>query len=946
MNDKIRVLGAAEHNLKTIDVELPRNGLTVITGVSGSGKSSLAFDTLFAEGQRRYMESLSAYARQFLDQLGKPQVRRIDGLSPSIAIEQRSANMNPRSIVATVTEIHDYLRLLYANAGEPHCPHCHAPLARMSAEDVATELSQADAGSKLVLLAPRVAGEKGTHREELRRIQRRGYVRARIDGVMVELEQCPTLTASQEHNIDVVIDRLSLNPTKGVSRLTDSIELALREGNGRIFALLQSPGQTDWAEKQYSEDFRCDACNVAFMPLTARHFSFNSPQGACPRCDGLGTEMVFDEALVAPDAVCPLNKGAIQPWRTGGRALVSFYRNQIKGFAAHVGVDPSIPIGDLNASAREILFHGSGKEEIEYYVRHRGVPRRKKNVFEGVLPNLMRRLRETSSESVRQRLRRYMKRQRCPACKGQRLRPESIACTFRDVSLPDMLSWSIQRTLAFFEDLSFSDREKLIIGELLQEITRRLFFLSDAGLSYLSLDRESATLSGGEAQRLRLATQMGSALTGVLYVLDEPTIGLHERDNVRLIAILQRLRDVGNTVVVVEHDESMIRAADWAIDLGPGAGTEGGNVMFCGPVEELMACQRSPTARFLRHDETRVESFTRKSANEMFLTIKGATAHNLKNIDVRIPLGCVVCVTGVSGSGKSSLVDEVLRKGACKVLNRSQETPGAYRCIRGLEQIDKVIVIDQSPIGRTPRSNPATYTGAFDPIRALFAATPSARMRGYGPGRFSFNVKGGRCEACRGDGQIKLEMHFLPDVYVVCERCQGLRYNRETLEVTYHGCSIADVLGMTVDQALDVFANVPAVARRLQALADTGLGYVKLGQSATTLSGGEAQRVKLSAELGRRASGNVLYLLDEPTTGLHFHDVKQLLTVLFRLRDQGHSVVMIEHNLDVIRSSDYVIDLGPEGGDDGGYVVAAGTPEEVAANPQSYTGHYLKRRMT
>jgi len=937
MDDVIRVVGAAEHNLRHIDVTLPRNRLSVITGVSGSGKSSLAFDTLFAEGQRRYVESLSAYARQFIEQLQKPAVERIDGLSPAIAIEQRNSGANPRSTVATATEIHDYLRLLYANAGQPHCPHCGVALARMNAESIVEHLLALPAGTRMMLLAP-VADPSRTGIEQIRR---RGYIRGRLDGEVMELEAVAPRAAKAARTIEVVVDRLVAGGDDSRARLTDSVELALREGEGVLVVLRQDAGGGDWHEQRFSEDLCCDACGVRFAPLTPRHFSFNSPQGACPVCDGLGTESVFDEALLVPDPGVALDKGAIPAWRSGGRALILLYRRLLKGFAEHYGIPPGTPVEALDAAARQVLFYGSGELAMAFSKRKGGGPRKQEKPFEGIIPNLARRLRETDSELVRQRLRRYMIRRVCPGCGGRRLRAESAACTFKDVSIVELLSWPIERSHAFIDALTLSPGELAVAGELIREIRQRLFFLCDAGLTYLTLDRESGTLSGGEAQRLRLATQMGSALTGVLYVLDEPTIGLHERDNARLIAILKRLRDLGNTVVVVEHDEAMIRAADWVVDLGPGAGTAGGRVMYSGPAAALPASEHSPTARFLRHDEPRYAPFERRGPGAAQLHIEGATANNLKNIDVSVPLGLLVCVSGVSGSGKSTLVDDVLRRALCRTLHRASDVPGSHRAIRGIEHIDKVVVIDQSPIGRTPRSNPATYTGAFDPMRRLFAETPSSRLRGYGPGRFSFNVKGGRCEACGGGGQIRLEMHFLPDVYVTCERCRGRRYNRETLEVTYGGHSIADVLEMTIQEGLEVFRNVPAIARRLKTLGDVGLGYLQLGQSATTLSGGEAQRVKLAAELSRVATGRTLYLLDEPTTGLHFADVKQLLSVLVRLRDQGNSVLIIEHNLDVIRCADYVIDLGPDGGEGGGYVVAAGTPEEIAGNPRSYTGHFL-----
>ncbi len=942
MDDMIRVTGASEHNLKHIDVVIPRNRLTVVTGVSGSGKSSLAFDTLFAEGQRRYVESLSAYARQFLDQLQKPAVERIEGLSPAIAIEQRASGSNPRSIVATATEIHDYLRLLYANAGQPHCPDCGAALQRTSADLIAERLMDLPEGVRLMLLAPLVRAETGSHRKTIERIRQRGYLRVRVNGEVVELETLKGLPAAGSHSIDVVVDRLAMGAEGLRSRLTDSVELALKEGEGELIALYQDGIAAPWTEMRFSEDLCCDACHVRFAPLTARSFSFNSPQGACPVCDGLGTELVFDPELLIPDPGVPLDKGAIPAWRSGGRALIMHYRSLIKSFAAHFGITPDVPFSTLTEEQRQMLMYGSGETGVVITKWRQGVRRRRQTVFEGVVPNLKRRLRETDSEVVRQRLRRYMTRRTCPACHGGRLRPESAACAFRDMRLPALLAWPIERAHAFFGNLVLTGSERQTVGELIREVQRRLHFLRDAGLGYLALDRQSGTLSGGEAQRLRLATQIGSALTGVLYVLDEPTIGLHERDNARLIAILWRLRDLGNTLVVVEHDEAMIRAADHVIDLGPAAGAAGGEVMFSGPVAGLLESANSPTARYLRGEEPRYNAFTRRVPGPAVLRIEGARANNLKNIDVEIPLGLLVCVTGVSGSGKSTLVDDVLSRALFRHFYKSSETPGVHRAIRGLEQIDKAVVIDQSPIGRTPRSNPATYTGAFDVIRRIFAATPSAKVRGYGPGRFSFNVKGGRCEVCRGDGQIRLEMHFLPDVYVTCERCRGLRYNRETLDVTYGGHNIAEVLALTVDEGLAFFANVPLVARRLRTLYDVGLGYLQLGQPATTLSGGEAQRVKLASELSKVATGRTLYLLDEPTTGLHFADVRQLLAVLVSLRDQGNTVLIIEHNPDVIRCSDYIIDLGPEGGEDGGRVVAAGPPELIAESGASHTGRMLR----
>ncbi len=947
MDMGIRVRGAKGHNLKGIDVDIPRNRLTVITGVSGSGKSTLAFDTLFAEGQRRYMESLSAYARQFLDQLQKPEVDRIDGLSPAIAIEQRMGSANPRSTVATTTEIHDFLRLLYANAGVPHCPSCDAVLQRYAAEAIVEALLEQAVGTRMLLLAPQPAdsGKAGGAARLLASIRKRGYLRVRVSGQVLELDEAERKDATGP--VEIVVDRLVARGDSLRSRLTDSVELALREGGGRMAVLLQAPGATDWVLQSFSEDLCCEACGLQFSVLTPRHFSFNSPYGACPVCDGLGVEQVFDEGLLIPDEQVALDRGAIPAWRVGGHSLVLHYRRLLRGFMAHFDLPAGTTVGDLDARMRHILLHGSTDELMRFTGPRRSGGKRREAPFEGVIPNLQRRYRETASELVRQRLRRYMIRQMCPACKGGRLRPESAACRFQGLSLVELAARPISQTLAFLDDLRLGAQDEAVCGELLREIRARLQFLSEAGLGYLTLSRASSSLSGGEAQRLRLATQMGAALTGVLYVLDEPTIGLHERDNDRLIAILQRLRDSGNTVVVVEHDETMIRAADTVFDLGPGAGQAGGYVVFQGTPDELLQDAHCLTARFLRGEEPRSHPHRQLDTGNTWLEVKGACAHNLKDIDVAIPLGRLVCVSGVSGSGKSSLVHDVVAPAVAQGLLRGKRKEPAlaqvqWREVLGVQHLDKLIEIDQMPIGRTPRSNPITYTGAFDPIRKLFAATPAARVRGYGAGRFSFNVKGGRCEACQGAGQICLEMHFLPDVYVVCERCGGARYNRETLEVTYRGYSIADVLALTVEEALDVFGAVPAIARRLQALHDVGLGYVKTGQPAPTLSGGEAQRVKLAAELGRTATGRTLYLLDEPTTGLHFSDVRQLLDVLFRLRDAGNTILVIEHNLDVLAASDYVMDLGPEGGDAGGRMLGAGSPAEIAAQ-DSHTGQYLRR---
>ena len=940
MHDSIKIIGAREHNLKGINVEIPRNSLTVVTGLSGSGKSSLAFDTLFAEGQRRYVESLSAYARQFLDQMQKPAVEHIEGLSPAIAIEQRTAGSNPRSIVATTTEIHDYLRLLYAHIGVPHCPKCGKQVERHSAEDIVEQLLKLPLRTKVVLLAPRIRKAKGDHKDELEQIRRQGYIRARVDGEICELEELPVLEKAKAHTIDVVVDRLMI--TKRIrTRLTDSVELSLKEGEGTLSILLATDGD-EWEERSFSEKLSCTDCDVRFEPLAPRCFSFNSPYGACPTCAGLGTRQVFDEALLIPDPDLSLNKGAIPAWRSGSRSLIIHYKRLLRAVSKHYDFSLDTPFRELTDAQRKALLYGSGDMDVEFSYWRKGVARKTLKPFEGVIPNLERRYVETESEYVRQRLRRCMSRQLCPTCKGQRLRPESVACTVNDVSIVKLLAMSIGDAVRFFGGLKLNDYEQRVASEVLLEIQQRLGFLSDVGLDYLTLDRESGTLSGGEAQRLRLATQIGSGLTGVLYVLDEPTIGLHVRDNARLIDMLKGLRDRGNTVVVVEHDEMMIREADHIIDLGPAAGAGGGHVVFSGGIDTLLKDADSLTAKFLRREAAVHVPTTRKPKGKAELCIKGAGANNLKNINVKIPLGLLVCVTGVSGSGKSTLVDDILRKALAREFHGAKERPGKHRAVTGTEHLDKIVVIDQSPIGRTPRSNPATYTGAFGLIRKFFSDTPASKVRGYAPGRYSFNVKGGRCETCKGDGVIRLEMHFLPDVYVTCERCRGQRYNRETLEVRYGGKNIAEVLAMTVDEALEFFENIPAVARRLRTLAEVGLGYLQLGQSATTLSGGEAQRVKLSAELSKVATGRTLYLLDEPTTGLHFADTQRLLQVLVRLRDAGNSVVVIEHNMDVVKSADHIIDLGPEGGDEGGRVVVAGTPEAVAKKAASHTGRYLK----
>ncbi|OQA29328.1 MAG: UvrABC system protein A [Verrucomicrobia bacterium ADurb.Bin345] len=937
--EHIVVQGAREHNLKNVTVRIPRNTLTVITGLSGSGKSSLAFDTLYAEGQRRYVESLSAYARQFLEQMQKPDVEHIEGLSPAIAIEQRTAGANPRSIVATTTEIHDYLRLLYASVGHAYCHRCGRPIARQSAEQIVEQLMQFPGGTRLSLLAPLVRGRKGRHEEVFQLVRKQGFVRVRVDGAMHEIEDAPALDAKKKHTIEVVVDRLIIGE-KARTRLTDSVEIALRQGEGMLIALVEPP-RAKVEERIYSEKNACPDCGISFDTLIARHFSFNSPYGACPTCLGLGTMLVFDEDLVVPDPERTLDDGAIRAWKGGGRRTTIYYKGLLRAVAKHYKVDMEIPYKDLAAAFREVLLYGSGEEEVEFGFWRGGAYHKYSKPFEGVIPNLKRRYENTDSDYMRQKLSGFMSRQPCTACRGARLRPEALACTVGGQSIVDVTRMSIKRALEFFRELPLTPQEQHIAQEVLKEIRQRLQFMVNVGLDYLTLDRESGTLSGGEAQRIRLATQIGAGLVGVLYVLDEPSIGLHQRDNQKLIQTLKNLRDLGNTVVVVEHDEQTIREADYVIDLGPGAGRHGGEVVCAGSVPELLASDRSLTARYMNHKVEISVPDRRHKPSGAWLTIQGAAENNLKSIDVRIPLGLLVCVTGVSGSGKSTLVDEILRRALFRKFYGAKDRPGKHRKILGMDQLDKVIVIDQSPIGRTPRSNPATYTGAFSLIRDLFAQLPSSKVRGFGPGRYSFNVKGGRCEKCKGDGILQIEMHFLPDVYVTCEQCRGLRYNRETLEVRYAGRNIAEVLAMTIDEALDFFGAIPKLARKLRTLSDVGLGYLQLGQPATTLSGGEAQRVKLSAELSRKDTGRTLYLLDEPTTGLHFADVHKLLQVLERLREAGNTLVVIEHNLDVIKTADYVIDLGPEGGDAGGRVVAAGAPEEVAAHASSYTGKYL-----
>ncbi len=939
-NRFITVAGAREHNLKNITVRIPRHALTVVTGLSGSGKSSLAFDTLYAEGQRKYVESLSAYARQFLEQMQKPDVDFIEGLSPAISIEQRTAGSNPRSTVATTTEIHDYLRLLYANIGKAHCPACGRPIERQTAEQIVEQLLKCPPQTRLVLLAPRVDGRKGEHLEELDALRKAGFVRARVDGAIVELTAVPKLDKKKKHSIEVVVDRLILND-KIRTRLNDSVETALRHGGGVLQALIQAGGSGPEQEKLFSEKNACVPCGLSFDTLTPRHFSFNSPYGACPTCHGLGTMQVFDEELIVPDPSKSIEDGAIRAWKGTGRRSAIYYKGLLRAVCKHFKVEMETPYADLPKPMRAVLMHGSGEEEMTFGFWRGGAWHTYEKPFEGVIPNLKRRYEESDSDYMREKLNGFMSRQPCTGCGGARLKPESLACTVGGASILEVTRMSIRRAAEFFAGLPLTEQQQQISKEILKEIRQRLKFMIDVGLDYLTLDRESGTLSGGEAQRIRLATQVGAGLVGVLYVLDEPSIGLHQRDNEKLINTMKGLRDLGNTVVVVEHDEQTIREADYVLDLGPGAGRHGGHLVFAGTVPELLRCKASLTARYMNRAVEIEVPARRVQPGRGWLQVLGARENNLKNIDVKIPLGLLVCVTGVSGSGKSTLVDDILRRALFRHFYESKERPGAHKGLKGLDQLDKVIVIDQSPIGRTPRSNPATYTGAFNLIRDLYAQLPGSKVRGFGPGRYSFNVKGGRCETCKGDGVLKIEMHFLPDVYVTCEQCAGRRYNRETLEVKFNGKSIADVLDLTIDDALEFFKNIPGIARRLRTLSDVGLGYLQLGQPATTLSGGEAQRVKLSAELSKRDTGRTLYLLDEPTTGLHFADVHRLIQVFQRLRDAGNTLVVIEHNLDVIKTADYILDLGPEGGENGGRLVVAGTPEEVAAHPASHTGRYL-----
>ena len=1012
----IRIGGAREHNLKNLTLDIPRDKLVVITGLSGSGKSSLAFDTIYAEGQRKYVESLSAYARQFLDQMQKPDVDFIEGLSPAIAIEQRSSGSSPRSIIATTTEIYDYLRLLYAHVGQPYCPETGVPIVRQTTSDIVDRILALPPRTRVMLLAPVVRDQKGEFRDVVERLSREGFVRARVDGELVELANGVRikLDPKARHTIEAVVDRLVIDEKIRV-RLSDSVETALRWGQGVLRTLHQLPDAESkvqspkskvvsqepaasiqhstsvftqhatrntapppsssspaWTETLHSNRNLSPATGKSYEPLTPKHFSFNAPAGACPVCHGLGQKLVFDESLVVPDPEKSLEQGAILPWRRGGKRMIVYYKGLLRGVASHYQQSMEAPYKSLPEDFQRVLLWGSGETEIQFTFWRAGKTSKVSRPFEGVIPNLQRLYQESESEFTRNRLKGFMSAQFCDACQGQRLKPEILAVTLGDaadvarvaccvsglehatrntqqhppipgLSIMDLCSLSVERADEFFATLKLTEFQEKIARELIKEIRARLGFLKNVGLGYLTLNRESSTLSGGEAQRIRLATQIGAGLVGVLYILDEPSIGLHQRDNDRLLHTLAGLRDLGNCVLVVEHDADTIRHADYILDLGPGAGVHGGELVAAGTLAEVLAHPHSLTAKYLRGELSIPipRQRVKPSPDRGWLEILGARENNLKNIDARIPLGTLTCVTGVSGSGKSTLVDDILRRALMRKFFGSKERPGAHRALQGFENLDKVIVIDQTPIGRTPRSNPATYTGMFNHIRNLFARLPAAKIRGYGAGRFSFNVKGGRCEKCQGDGLIKIEMHFLPPVYVTCEACNGRRYNRETLEITYKGKNIADVLDMTVDEAVTFFRAVPQVDEPLLTLAEVGLGYIGLGQPATTLSGGEAQRVKLAAELSRKATGRTLYILDEPTTGLHFHDVAKLLEVLFKLRASGNTLLVIEHNLDVIKTADWVIDLGPEGGDAGGQIVAQGPPETVAQCPASHTGQYL-----
>ena len=935
MQDKIIIKGARKHNLKNVDLEIPRDKLVVLTGLSGSGKSSLAFDTIYAEGQRRYVESLSSYARMFLGQMKKPEVDSIDGLSPAISIDQKTTSKNPRSTVGTVTEIYDYFRLLYARIGVPHCPKCGREITQQTIDQIADSVLAMDEGTKIQVMAPLIRGKKGEHKGVFDSARKSGFARVRADGILYDLSEDIVLEKNKKHTVEIVVDRLVIKD--GIrSRLTDSLETASKLADGLVLVSVM-----DGEDILYSQNYACPEHGISVNELTPRMFSFNNPFGACPKCTGLGVFLRVDPALIIPDPEKTIAQGAIKGsgWAMEGNTIAQMYMD---GLAEKYGFDYNTPVKELPQVVVDKILYGTNGEKLHLIRR---TPFNKSELyreFEGIIPNLERRFRDSNSQWIREEIQSYMTEIPCDECKGKRLSAISLAVTVGGMNIADLCDMSVVSILDFIEDIEISERDRVIAGEILNEIKSRLNFLRSVGLGYLTLSRASATLSGGESQRIRLATQIGSALMGVLYILDEPSIGLHQRDNDKLLSTLKKLRDIGNTVIVVEHDEDTMRTADYIVDIGPGAGVHGGEIVATGSVEDIKACEKSMTGQYLSGKRSIPVPEHRREGSGKRLTIRGAKQNNLKNIDVNIPLGKFVCVTGVSGSGKSSLINEILYKHLARELNRAKTTPGKFKEITGLDALDKVINIDQSPIGKTPRSNPATYTGVFTDIRTLYASTTDSKMRGYTASRYSFNVKGGRCEACQGDGIIKIEMHFLPDIYVPCEVCKGKRYNRETLEVKYKGKSIHDVLEMTVEEGLEFFKNIPKIQRKLQTIYDVGLGYIKIGQPATTLSGGEAQRVKLSTELSKRATGRTVYILDEPTTGLHIADVHRLVEVLHKLVDSGNTVIVIEHNLELIKTADHIIDLGPEGGDMGGTVIAQGTPEEVAACEQSFTGQYLK----
>lgn len=954
--DNIIIKGAKTHNLKNIDVTIPRNKLTVITGLSGSGKSSLAFDTIYAEGQRRYVDSLSTYARQFLDISEKPDVESIEGLSPAISIDQKTASHNPRSTVGTVTEIYDYLRLLYAKIGHPHCPQCGRKISKQTIDQIVDHVAQYPRDKKIMILAPVVRDKKGEHTQVLEKIKRDGFVRMRVDGTIVTIQEELTLDPHKKHSIEIVIDRLIVKnfgklyqelshdkieiPNPDRTRLVDSLELTLKHGNGIV--IVADPDVH--TEDLFSELFSCPVCNINIPEIEPRNFSFNSPHGACPECHGLGNKLEISPELVVPNPELSISEGAILPWSSSSTQL-TWFNKILEAVSKRHKFSLDSPWKELSPHSQTLILNGTGEETYAISIDGSAFSGMYQTRFEGVIANLERRYRETDSDYAMRKIERFMTLSPCVSCHGKRLKKEMLSVTINDLSIIDATEYSVNTFLSFIRDLPLSESEKVIAQPIVKELIERSEFLMNVGLNYLTLNRSAATLSGGEAQRIRLATQIGSRLTGVLYVLDEPSIGLHQRDNDRLVSTLKNLRDLGNTVIVVEHDEDTILQADYVVDIGPGAGREGGYIIATGTPQDIKKNKKSLTGLYLSGDRNIIIPSSRREGNGKSLTIRGATEHNLQNIDAHFPLGTFIAITGVSGSGKSTLINDILVEVLSNELNHTHSYPGKYKDITGSQHLDKIIDIDQSPIGRTPRSNPATYTGVFTDIRDLFAQTPDSRLRGYKTGRFSFNVKGGRCEACQGDGLKKIEMHFLPDVYVYCEVCHGKRYNEETLQITYRGKNIAEVLDMTVDEAYEFFKAVPTVENKLKTLREVGLGYIKLGQSATTLSGGEAQRVKLSTELARKATGKTLYVLDEPTTGLHFEDVKKLITVLDRLVEKGNTVIVIEHNLDVIKSVDYIIDLGPEGGDKGGKIVSTGTPEEIAKDKNSYTGKWLAKML-